>query len=133
MLNLNVDKVCFIILKFRELAVQAEEPTGDSSNATDDGFASVFTETPNSSVRRELVEFITAMDDDEQRELIALYLVGGEDYSIEEWDEALAAAPSHPRGSTASFLLGSPTLADQLQEGLTLFDLSCAEFEADRL
>ncbi|MGA2637921.1 DUF3775 domain-containing protein [Methylocella sp.] len=63
------------------------------------------------------------MDEDEQRELIALYLIGGEDYSIEEWEDALAAA----------FLLASPSLSDHLEEGLSLFGLSCADFETGRL
>jgi hypothetical protein len=133
MLNLNADKVCFVIVKVRELDVQSEEATGDSSNDADDGFASVYTERADSSVRKELVEFIGAMDEDEQRELIALYLIGGEDYSIEEWEDALAAASSHPQRSTAAFLLASPSLSDQLEEGLSLFGLSCADFETGRL
>ncbi len=131
--ELNVEKVCFIIVKARELDVQAEEPMGDSSNDSDDGFASVYTEVPHSSVRKELIEFIGAMDSDEKRELIALYLIGGDDYSVEEWPDALAAASEHPEPSTAAFLLGMPNLPDQLEEGLSLFDLSCEDFEKDRL
>jgi hypothetical protein len=52
--NLNADKVCFIIVKSCELDVQAEEPTGDSSNDAEDGFAFVHTEAANSSVRERL-------------------------------------------------------------------------------
>jgi Protein of unknown function (DUF3775) len=126
--ELNPDKVCFIIVKMHELDVQVKEPTGDSSNATDDGFASVYTQSRHSFVRKELVDFIDSMNVDEQRELIALCLVGGEDYSVEEWSDALAEAAAHPRPSTSAFLLDIPDAADQLTEGLSVFGLSCEDF-----
>ncbi|MGH6810907.1 MAG: DUF3775 domain-containing protein [Methylocella sp.] len=131
--ELNPEKVCFIIIKLRELDVQAEEPMGDSSNATDDGFASVFTQSRHSSVRKELVDFIGSMNEDEQRELIALYLIGGEDFPVEEWPGALAEAAAHPAPLTAAFLLGVPTAAGQLEEGLALFGFSCEDVEEGRL
>jgi hypothetical protein len=34
---------------------------------------------------------------------------------------------------TASYLLGEPLLSDYLEEGLSQFGLSCAEFEIERL
>jgi hypothetical protein len=63
--ELNPLKVCFIIDKMRELDVQADEPVGDSSNATEERFASVFAQFQHSSVRKELVDFIDAMNEDE--------------------------------------------------------------------
>jgi Protein of unknown function (DUF3775) len=60
-------------------------------------------------------------------------LIGGEDYSVEEWPDALAAASEHSEPSTAAFLLTMPDLSDHLEEGLSLFDLSCDDFEKDRL
>jgi len=80
--ELNPRKSGFIIIKMRELDVQAEEPMGDSSNETDDGFAAVFTQ--SREVSKELVDFIGSMNEDEQRELIALHLIGGEDFPPEE-------------------------------------------------
>ncbi|HYP57186.1 MAG TPA: DUF3775 domain-containing protein [Beijerinckia sp.] len=131
--ELNPEKVCFIIVKAREYDVQAEEATGSSSNASDDGFVSVYIDRKDSSVRKELEEFIEAMNEDEQRELIALCLVGGGDYSKEEWSEAMRVAESRPEPSTAAFLLGIPTVSDQLEEGLSMFGFSCQDFEEDRL
>ncbi|MGO9674249.1 MAG: hypothetical protein ACLPSF_08825 [Methylocella sp.] len=58
MLNLNADEVCVIIVKSCELDVQPEEPTGDSSNDTDDAFASVYTKAADSSVRKAIVQFM---------------------------------------------------------------------------
>jgi Protein of unknown function (DUF3775) len=131
--DLNPDKVCFIIVKLRELDVQAEEPMGDSSNATDDGFAAVFTQSRDSSVRKEVVDFIGSMNEDEQRELIALHLIGGEDFSVEEWPAALAEAAAHAGPGTAAFLLGTPNPAGQLEEGLSIFGFSCEDVEEGRL
>lgn len=131
--ELNPEKVCFIIIKMRELDVQAEEPMGDSSNATDDGFASVFTQPWHSSVRKELVDFIGAMNEDEQRELIALYLIGGGDFPVDEWPSALAEAAAHAGPPAAGYLLGMPNASDQLEEGLSILGFSCEDVEEGRL
>lgn len=131
--DLNPDKVCFIIVKLRELDVQAEEPMGDSSNATDDGFAAVFTRSRDSSVRKEVVDFIGSMNEDEQRELIALHLIGGEDFPVEEWPAALAEAAAHTGPGAAALLLGTPNPAGQLAEGLAIFGFSCEDVEEGRL
>jgi hypothetical protein len=56
------------------------------------------------------------MNEDEQRELIALYLIGGVDFPDEEWPDDLAEAAAHPW--TAAILLGVPKAAGKLEEGL---------------
>jgi hypothetical protein len=68
----------------RELDGLSDAPMGDSSNATDDGFASLLTQSSYTSVRKEPVDFFGSMNDDEQRELIALYPIGGVDFPVEE-------------------------------------------------
>jgi hypothetical protein len=120
--ELNPEKVWFIIDKLRELDVQADAP--------EDGFASVFTHSQRSSVRKELVDFIGSMNEDEQRELIALYLIGGVDFPDGEWPDDLAEAAAHPW--TAAFLLGVPKAAGQLEEGLSIFGFSCEDVEEGR-
>ncbi|MGH6794481.1 MAG: DUF3775 domain-containing protein [Methylocella sp.] len=131
--ELNPQKVCFIIIKMRELDVQTEEPMGDSSNATDDRFAAVFTQSRDSSVRKELVDFIASMNEDEQRELIALHLIGRGDFPVEEWPAALAEGAAHTGRATAAFLLDMPNPAGQLEEGLSIFGFSCEDIEEGRL
>lgn len=133
LLELNPEKVCFLIVKLREYAVETESPTGNSSNASDDGFVAVYLNDSGHSVRKEIEQFIGAMDVDEQRELIALCLIGGSDFSMAEWPELLKEASEHPEPTTAAFILGLPKAADQLEEGLALFDLSCNDFAQDRL
>jgi hypothetical protein len=130
---LNADKVCFLITKIREFDVQVEENTGGGSDASDDKFVAVFNDDANTSVKSEIQGFITAMDVDERLELIALSMVGRGDYAPAEWAEAMEVARSRPEPSTAKFLLENPLASDDLEEGLSLFGLSCEAFDADRL
>ena len=131
--ELSPDKVCILIVKFREFGVQAEPSLGGGSDATDDNFAAVFENEANPSVVQEAEGLIRAMNADEKRELIALSLVGHGDYSKEEWSDALEAAGSHPEPTTAAYLLQIPTVSDDLEEGLSIFGFSCDDVEADRL
>ena len=133
LVELDSDKVCFLIVKIREFDVQVEENLGGGSDASDDKFVAVFNDDPDTSVRKEVEDFIAAMNDDERRELVALSLVGRGDFAKEEWAEAMQTASSAPEPTTAKFLLENPTVSDDLEEGLSLFGLSCADFEADRL
>ncbi|WP_036263719.1 DUF3775 domain-containing protein [Methylocapsa aurea] len=133
MLEMNSDKVCFVIIKAREFDVQEEDSEADSSNATDDNFASVFSSEKDDSVRKELKAFIDGMDEDEQCELVALCWLGRGDFSVEEWKIAVAEARSRRQGSTADYLIGIPLVSDYLEEGLSKFDLSCEGFEMGRL
>ena len=131
--ELNPDKVCVLIVKFREFGVQAEPNLGGGSDASDDKFVAVYDNEANSSVVREAEGLIEAMNVEEKRELIALSLVGRGDYSKEEWADAIEAAGSHPEPTTTAYLLQIPTVSDDLEEGLSLFGFSCEDVEADRL
>ena len=106
---------------------------GGGADATDDKFVAVFNNEADPSVVSEAEGLIDAMNVDEQRELIALSLVGAGEYSKEEWGEAMDAANSHPEPTTAAFLLGNPNVSDSLEEGLSMFGFSCSDFETDRL
>lgn len=65
-------------------------------------------------MRKELVDFIGSMNEDEQRELIALYLIGGVDLA-----EAAYRGPW-----TAAFLVVTPNAAGQLEPILAIFGFS---------
>jgi hypothetical protein len=130
---LNSEKVCFLIVKIREFGVQVEESTGGGSDASDDKFVAVFNDDPDTSVKSEIAEFIEAMDVDERLELIALSMVGRGDYGTEEWKDAMEAARSRPEPSTTAFLLENPLVSDDLEEGLSLFGMSCQDFETGSL
>ena len=130
--DINADKVCFVIVKAREIEAEDEGVQRDASNASDDKFVSVLTEAGYSPNRREVAEFIEAMDVDEQAELVALAWVGRGDFSAEEWDAAVAQAKERRKGPTSTYLLGIPLLASYLEGGLDAFDEGCEGFEDDR-
>lgn len=127
--EINPDKVCFVIEKARELEAEDEGIEADNSNPTDDDFRSILTDRAYKPIRRELVAFINAMDDDEKAELVALTWTGRGDYSAREWRVAVAEARSRREVETSIYLLGIPLLSDYLEEGLAVFDMSCEDFE----
>ncbi|MBL1256775.1 MULTISPECIES: DUF3775 domain-containing protein [unclassified Methylocystis] len=130
--TINTDKVCFIVVKARELESEDEGMDADASNATDDNFVSVMTEEAFATVRDEIASFIDAMDEDEQAELVALTWIGRGDYAAADWNEAVREARARRQGSTSAYLIGIPLLSSLLENGLGEFGESCALYAADR-
>lgn len=137
-LTISPEQVCFIIVKAREFDVKdADSGLESGSNGADDGMVSVLEDRRDDPVQQELTEFIENMTEDEQIDLVALAWLGRDDgNTIEDWpslrEEAASAHPSR-RGRTARYLLGTPLLADYLEEGLAMFGKSCEPFEIGRL
>ncbi len=130
--DINSEKVCFLIVKTRELECEDEGIEADASNPADDKSISVLTDEAYETVRSELTAYIDAMDEDEQCELVALAWVGRGDYTRDEWPAAVAAAKERHRGSTSEYLLGIPLLASLLESGLDELGESCEGYAADR-
>ena len=129
-LGINPDKVCQIIVKAR--AFDAKEGISDpnsGSNAADDGMTDVLEDLPDDvdATRLELLEFIRALDEDEQLNLVALAWVGRGTYEISEWREAISIARNEHNKRTAEYLLKLPLLGDYLEEGLAAFGENCGE------
>ena len=135
-LGINPDKVCHIIAKAR--AFDAKEGLSDpdsGSNAADDGMTDVLEDLPDEidATRLELLEFIRALDEDEQINLVALAWLGRGTYDIDEWREALSLARTEHNKRTAEYLLKLPLLGDYLDEGLAAFGESCDAFDEGRI
>jgi Protein of unknown function (DUF3775) len=130
--DINTEKVCYVIVKARELESEDEGMEPDASNPSDDEFVSILTEGAYSSVRAELASFIEAMDEDEQCDLVALAWLGRGDYTGEEWDAALRQAREQRTNKTSEYLLGIPQLASFLEDGLAEFGESCEGYATDR-
>lgn len=129
-LGINPDKVCHIIAKARQFDAKEDISDPDSgSNASDDGMADVLEDLPVNldATRLELLEFIRALDEDEQFNLIALAWVGRGTYDLSEWPDALNVARGEHAKRAAEYLLGLPLLGDYLHEGLAAFGESCGE------
>jgi hypothetical protein len=133
-LSISTEKVCFIVVKAREFDVKdvLTDPD-DGSNATDDGMVEVLEDHPDDPVVQEITSFIAAMSEDEQVDLVTLAWLGRGDGEPDDWDELRAEAARAHNRRTARYLLGMPLLPDYLEEALAQFNLSCADFERDRL
>lgn len=133
-LSISPEKVCFIVVKAREFDAKdiVTDPEG-SSNASDDAMISVLEDHRDDPVVAELLGFIGALTEDEQVDLVTLAWLGRGDGTLDDWDELRAEALRAHNSRTGSYLLGMPLLPDHLEEALSLFGLSCEEFEMGHL
>jgi hypothetical protein len=128
------EQVCFIIVKAREFdAKDALTDPEESSNASDDKMIEVLEDHPDDPVRQEIVEFVRALSQDAQIDLVTLARLGRGDADRDDWDDLRAEAAAQYNNRTASYLLGMPLLADFLEEALDQFGQSCADLEAEHL
>ena len=134
MLEISPEKVCFVIVKSREFDVKVEVDDPDSgSNPTDNGMVDVLDDMPGDSTEQELTEFIGALNETEQVNLVALTWLGRGDFTAEDFKAALDEARYARTDHTASYLLGIPLLSDYLEEGLNQLGVSCEDYEKGRL
>lgn len=136
MLTIDPAKVCFVIVKARELhaKVPVENPVEDgasepASNASDEGFRAILEDFASDATYQELHEFLDALNDDERIEILALMWLGRGDYTLDEWDDAIAEAGNAASDSEPEYLIGTPLLSDYLEEGLNQHDLTCGDYE----
>jgi hypothetical protein len=118
-LNIGLDKVQDIVLKAREFDLEEFEddpdPGADSDVAEnredrlDEG---------DDPTEAELRELIDDLNDDEVVDLIALVWIGRGDFGIDELGEARELARERHQGSSSKYLMGIPTLAEYLVEGV---------------
>jgi Protein of unknown function (DUF3775) len=126
-LNISPEKVCYIIAKGREYDVKVEPAEPPSSGPTDAANRDMLEDYPDDPTAAELREAIDDLNDDEVVDLIALAWVGRGDFAREEWEDARALALERHRQHSANYLMGMPTLADYLDEGLAALGYSCEE------
>jgi Protein of unknown function (DUF3775) len=125
-LSISPEKVCYIIAKAREFdAKDVVTDPDDASNPADDAMISVLEDHRDDPVVQEIAAAIFGMTEDEQIDLVALAWLGRGDGSIEDWNELRAEAARAHNKRTASYLLGTPLLADYLNEALSQFGHSC--------
>ncbi|TBW35821.1 DUF3775 domain-containing protein [Siculibacillus lacustris] len=134
MLTIPLQKLAFLIEKAREYDAEVPADPGDlGSNASDDGETDILLDTPDNGTAEELREAIKGLNTDEQEELLALVWLGRGDFTAAEWPAAMAQARESRTASEADYLLGTPLLADYLEEAVSALGLSLEEFEIDRL
>jgi hypothetical protein len=134
MLTIPVEKVAYIIIKAREYEAQVP-PVGEesSSNPADDDGREVLEEGPDNPIRQELVDAIDGLSGLERVEILALMWLGRGDFSKEEWRDALREAQRVHDEKETEYLVGTPLLAEYLQDGLAQLGYSISDYEAGHL
>jgi hypothetical protein len=128
MLNIGVETLCFIIAKAREFQAKEQVVIPETPQSPSDDWAlQVLADHIEDLTFQEVKATVADLDAEQQAELAALMWLGRGDYTVEEWDEALAAAADtyEDRDSIAEYLLAHPMVSDHLEEGLIAHGYSC--------
>jgi hypothetical protein len=118
-LNIGLDKIQDIVLKAREFDQEEfpDEPDpGADADAGEDPEERL--DAGDDPTEAELSALIDDLNDDEVVDLIALVWIGRGDFGIDELGEARELARERHQGASSRYLMGIPTLAEYLAEGL---------------
>ncbi|MFV0296623.1 MAG: DUF3775 domain-containing protein [Hyphomicrobiaceae bacterium] len=131
MLQIPPNKVGRIIVWARQFDAQVA-PWADNADREDgDDIEATLEETSDNPVAAELATYIDELNDDEQASLVAVMWIGRGTYEADELDDAIATARSERTNKTSAYLMGSPLLADYLEEGLEKLGYSIEDAEDD--
>jgi hypothetical protein len=123
-LSVSPEKVFFIVTKARQF-----DESGSASDSSDDGMDDMPGDQGRDTDRSELSGFIRGLNEDEQIDLIALMWLGRGDGNLDNWRDLRAEASRAHNNRTGSYLIGTPLLADYLEEALAQFGNSFEDFE----
>jgi Protein of unknown function (DUF3775) len=134
MLTIPLEKLAYIITKAREFDVEVPPVDEDSgSNPSDDAEWDVLESGADNPTYQELADAINSLSDPERIELLALTWLGRGDYIKENWREALKEARRIHDEKETDYLIGTPLLAEHLEEGLSQLGYSIEDFEIGRM
>ena len=123
-LTISPEKVFFVIAKARQSDSKAIESDLGADSSDD-----VLDVRSKDTDRSELSGFIRDLNVDEQIDLVALTWLGRGDGDLDNWHDLRMAASRAHNNRTGSYLLGTPLLADYLEEALSQFGKSFEDFE----
>jgi hypothetical protein len=131
-LSIPLETLNYIIERAREF--DAEVPpvlSDDGSNPVDDeaGDTSILEDRPDNPTLEELSAALDQLNDDQRDEIVALAWVGRGDFSKDDWGEAVDAAHDRHNGDETRYLIGTPLLADLLEEGASQLGYSREDLE----
>lgn len=130
MLTIPLSTLGWIILKAREFDVKdvdTSEP-GDEENGDPLG---VLEDRPDDPVAEELTSWINDMHETHRSELVAIFWLGRDEGDPADFPALIEEARSLQTRDTARYLLGSPLLADYLEEGLERLGYDTSEIESE--
>jgi hypothetical protein len=118
-LDINPETVRYIISMAREFQVQEQVTIPeDPMSPSDDWALQALANHEGDSTEDELKIAIQDLEPDQQVQLVALMWLGRGSFSVDEWDAALREAGDNWNAKTAEYLIGTPLVADYLEEGL---------------
>jgi Protein of unknown function (DUF3775) len=123
-LSISPEKVFFIVTKSRQsddIAVEMDLATESDDDLPEDH--------SKGTDRSELSGFIRGLNVDEQIDLVALMWLGRGDGDLNSWRDLRGEASRAHNNRTASYLIGTPMLADYLEEALSQFGKTFEDFE----
>jgi len=134
MLTIPLENLAFIIIKAREFDAEVPPVDEDSgSNPSDDAEWDVLQASADNPTYQELVDAINGLGDPARIELLALTWLGRGDYAKEEWRDAVEEARRIHDEKETQYLIGTPLLADYLEEGLSQLGYSLEDYEIGRM
>jgi hypothetical protein len=134
-LRISPEKVCFIVMRARQYeAKEGASELGEGSNPSDQGiedeaaYLDVLDDDADDATEEELRDAIASLNEDEKLDLIALMWLGREDdATVDDWDETLSEVADSQDTPAEDYLMGTPLLAEYLDEGLAKFGISCTD------
>lgn len=133
MLEIAPEKVAYVIIRAREYDAKVEPHIPNEGSGSEGEPDDILESFPDDTTRPELVAFIDALNVDEQAHLVALTWIGRGTFEADELDEAVETARQQKVSSTAEYLLGTPLLADYLEEGLDKLGFPVEDIEGEIL
>lgn len=130
-LNIGIDKVQDIVLKARAYDQEDFPDDAEPGEAAAEEDREQRLDEGDDPTEAELRELIDDLNDDEVVDLIALVWIGRGDFGIEELSEARELARERHQGSSSRYLMGIPTLAEYLAEGVAAAGYDVEGLEPD--
>jgi len=121
--ELNRDTVQFIIDRARAFQSRDDVSISEEPEVADEYWSrQMATDYGQDPHYRELKTMINDLEPDQQVSLVSLMWIGRGDFSLDERDKARRHAEKSWNDHTADYLIGTPLLADYLEEGLQQFE-----------
>lgn len=133
MLEIAPEKVAYVIIRAREYDAKVAPHIPDEGSGSEGEPDDILESFPDDTTRPELIGFIDALNEDEQASLVALTWIGRGTFEADELDEAIETARQEKTTSTGEYLVGTPLLADYLEEGLEKLGFPVEDIEGEIL
>jgi len=131
MLRIPLTTIAWIIVKAREFDGK-DVDTGDAGDVEGSDPMGVLEDRLDDPTMDELTSWINDLTDSQKAELVALFWLGRDDGDASDFADLVEQAQGQQgKGSTARYLLGSPLLADYLEEGLERLGIDTSEIESE--